>query len=227
MKSAFRAGAAGILALCAGAAAAQSPAPTSDTRVVALDVRAFRPVEGPSSGPEVYYQVVEEEPGKLILRGDYRPGLETVTMGVEVPEAVRPVARTLRWKWRARAFPVGGDECTPGKGDSTASVSAAFKRGFKWYILKYVWSPVAPLGAVCDRKRSLLLARDTIVLESGGKPGTWLNEVVDLRQSFIDHFEGGNRDADIPDLVGVAVMTDGDQTNSVAGADWGSFEITY
>src|SRR5919206_3828949 len=167
-----------------------------------LDVRSFRPVEGPSSGPAVYYQVVEEPGGSTVLRGDYRPGLETVVMGAQIPEALRGRVRQLRWRWRVRAFPVGGDECGGSRGDSAASVLVTFKRGFRWYILKYVWSPVSPLGATCDRKRTLLLVRDTIILERAGPVGRWFNEVIDVRRAFIDHFENGNPRADVPDLVG-------------------------
>jgi DUF3047 family protein len=190
----------------------------------ALDVHAFRPVEGPSSGPEVYYEIVERDDGSM-LRGSYRPGMQSVTMGIPVPPHLARRARLLRWSWRARAFPDRGDECRDGRGDSAASVSLAFKRGLKWYILKYVWSSVAPLGAVCDRKRTLLLARDAIVLESGGSPGTMRREVVDVRRAFIDHFAGGDPSAEIPDLVGIGVMTDGDQTRSESGADWTDFEL--
>src|SRR5512146_2852928 len=118
--------------------------------------------------------------------------MESVTRGVEIPDTLRQRVRRVRWSWRARVFPDGGDECRPGHGDSAASVSLAFKRGLKWYVLKYVWSPVAPLGAVCDRKRTLLLARDTIVLERGGTPGTWLRELVDVKRAFVDHFDDGD-----------------------------------
>ncbi len=224
-----RIGAAGVvLAFLVGSTAAQeSPVPAPDARVLPLDVRTFRPVEGPDSGPAVYYSVVSDEADGTFLRGSYRPGLETVTMGFEVPDAARPSARRLRWRWRARSFPTMGNECRPGRGDSAASVVAAFKRGLKWYILKYVWSSVGPLGAVCDRKRTLLLARDTIVLESGGAPDVWRTEVVDLRRAFVDHFANGDPRADVPDFVGVGVMTDGDQTNSESGADWAGFELLY
>lgn len=190
-----------------------------------LDVTAFRPVEGPSTGPAVYYHVLAAAPDGAVLQGRYRPGLETVTMGVEVPGAFRQRARYLRWRWRALTFPDGGDECRPGRGDSAASVVIAFKAGLKWYMLKYVWSPMAPLGAICDRKRTLMLTRDTIVLERGGAPGTWLTERVDLRQAYRDHFADGDPDARVPDLVGVAVMTDGDQTHSESAAEWADFEL--
>jgi Protein of unknown function (DUF3047) len=218
--------AAALVALLLSSAADPEEAPSSSRSVTVLDVNRFRPAEGPTSGPAVYYEVVEDPIGPL-LRSDYRPGMETVTMGIEVPEALRRRVRLLRWRWRVRALPAGGDECRSGHGDSAASVAAAFKRGFKWYILRFVWSTVSPLGAVCDKKRSLLLARDTIVLERGGKPGVWLREVVDLHQSFLNHFERGNPNADVPDLVGIAVLSDGDQTHSESGADYTGFELEY
>src|SRR5512138_3575108 len=157
---------------------ALADAESRPTSAAALDVRAFRPVEGPRSGPAVYYRVFEERDG-TVLRGAYEPGMQSVTMGIELPEQLRSRARVVRWAWRARVVPERGDECRGGLGDSAASVSIAFKRGMKWYILKYVWSGASPLGAVCDRKRSIFLARDTIVLERGGARDEWVDEVVD------------------------------------------------
>jgi hypothetical protein len=217
-----------LLALLLGASPMRSRGAEAhpSSGAIILDLRDFRPVEGPSSGPAVYYHVTTAAEATL-LRGEYRPGLETVTMGLEIPEEYRQKARRIRWSWRPRTFPKGGDECTPGRGDSAASVSLAFKRGLKWYVLKYVWSTVGPLGAVCDRKRTLLLARDTIVLESGGAPGTLRREVVDVKRAFIDHFADGNPRAEVPDLVGIAVLTDGDQTASESSADWTGFELLY
>ncbi len=198
--------------------------PRTRLREQPLDVHAFRPVEGPAS--RAYYAVVGGAEG-FLLRGSYQPGLASVTMGVDVPEPLRPRAHRLRWRWRARAFPQGGDECQPGRGDSAASVAAAFKSGLRWYVLRFVWSSVAPRGAVCDRKRGVFLQRDTVVLESGGAPDVWVTEEVDLRKAFRDHFADGDPSAPVPDLVGIGVMTDGDQTASDSGADWAQFELLY
>lgn len=203
-------------------AAADAPASGS----VVLDVHAFQVVEGPASGPAVYYSV-RDGPAGPVLSGAYLPGMQTVTLGVQVPQELRGRVRFLRWLWRASAVPVDGDECRADHGDSAASVSLAYKRGMRWYVLKYVWSASAPLGAVCDRKRSLLLARDTIVLERGPARETWLREVVDVRRAFIDHFAGGDPSAEVPELVGIGVMTDGDQTQSASGAEWAAFELAY
>ncbi len=216
-----------LLGLAFATARAQdSAAPRSGLSVAPLEVKAFRPAEGPRSGPAVYYQIVEDSTGPFI-QGRYRPGMETVAMAIEVPEALRQKARRLRWRWRAEAFPAGGDECRPGYGDSAASVYAAFKRGLKWYILRFVWSSVGHRGAVCDPKRGLLLARDTIVLRSGGAPGTWHEEEIDLRREFRRHFAGTRGEVEVPDFVGVGLMTDGDQTNSESAADYAGFEVLY
>ncbi len=196
------------------------------TTAVPLDLRAFRPVEGPSSGPAVYYRVLDAPEG-TVLEGSYEPGMHSVTMGVELPPELRRGVRRVRWSWRARVVPAEGDECRAHHGDSAASVSLAFRRGTRWYILKYVWSGVSPLGAVCDRKRSPFLARDTIVLERGPPRDTWLREVVDVRRAFLEHFAGGEPGEDVPELVGIGVMTDGDQTSTEAGAEWTGFELLY
>src|SRR6266516_2133797 len=145
---------------------AASTAAVLSVHAAVLDVHAFRPVEGPKSGPEVYYQVVESPDGP-VLRGSYHPGMQSVTMGIRVPEGLGHRVGLVRWHWRARAFPDHGDECRDGRGDSAASVSLAFKRGWKWYILKYVWSSASPLGAVCDQKRTPLLARDAAARGGG------------------------------------------------------------
>jgi DUF3047 family protein len=224
LLSTARAPGAALLLLILGSAAGED-VPPHRRLATPLDVARFRPVEGPSSGSAVYYHVLTDTPEGSVLQGRYLPGLETVTMGIEVPQALRQRARFLRWRWRALTFPKGGDECRAGRGDSAASVAAAFKSGLKWHILRFVWSPVSPLGAICDSRRSLFLERDTIILERDGPPGVWLTELVDLRQIYRERFEGGNPDASVPDLVGIAVMTDGDQTHSESAAEWGGFEL--
>jgi hypothetical protein len=42
---------------------------------------------------------------------------------------------------------------------------------------------------------------------------------------FRNHFEGGDPGASVPDLIGVGIMSDGDQTGSVSEADYADFVI--
>jgi hypothetical protein len=171
------------------------------------------------SGPEDYYTVVHESPTSFI-RGRYRPPAKTTVLGYQIPDEDRSKVRTVRWQWRAMTLPRGGNECADGKEDSAAVVYFTFKRGLRWYTLKYVWSSVGPKGTTCDRKRGLFSAQDTIILESGSPLGVWKSEEIDLKEQFRAHFEDGKADADVPAFVGVGLMTDGDQTKSESAADF-------
>ena len=190
-----------------------------------LDVHEFRVAER-ESGPISYYSIVED-PIEPFIRAVYRPPLETVVVGIEVPGELQQGARLLRWKWRAMALPKGGDECAPGKGDSAAVIYLAWKSFFRWYSLKLVWSTVGVKGSACEEKRNLLTRQDAIILESGGPTGVWVQEEVDLAAEFRKHFEDGDPNAEVPDFVGIGVMSDGDQTATVSAADYTGFAILH
>ena len=177
------------------------------------------------SGPINYYTLREED-GTIFIRGSYRPLLETVVMGFQVPDVDRSRARILRWKWRAVTLPTGGNECAKGKGDSAAVVYVSWRRLLRWYTVKYVWSTVGPKGAVCDRRSNLFMAQDTVILESGGPLNAWRDETIDLDAAFRRHFADGDPKADVPDVMGVGLMTDGDQTRSISVADYAEFRLT-
>jgi hypothetical protein len=171
-----------------------------------------------------YYQLMD---GDRALRGTYKPGTDTVSLGLETPEALRSKAKRLRWRWRVLALPEGGNECKRGVQDSAAVLYVTFKGGLKWRILKYVWSTVGPRGATCDQKRYLFGSQDTVIQESGGPLETWREEEIDLRATYIEHFADGDPTASVPDFVGVGVLTDGDSTHSPAIADFADLTIVY
>ncbi len=184
-----------------------------------LDVRAFQVLER-DSGPENYYRVVD--PGAaLFIRGLYAPPLHTVTLFAPVPDRFRTGVRRIRWRWRAIELPAGGNECVEGRGDSAAAVYVTWKRGLRWYSLKFVWSTAAPLGATCNSIRNPLVASDSIVLRSGGGGSRWVEEEIDPDALFRQHFGG-----EVPELQGLGLLTDGDQTRSTSVADYTGFEIS-
>ncbi|HET7538365.1 MAG TPA: DUF3047 domain-containing protein [Polyangiaceae bacterium] len=188
-----------------------------------LPVAAFRVVER-ESGPTNYYRLVKDADPPFI-RAEYHPPYETTVLAVPVAEADRASARVLSWRWRAVTLPNGGNECRPGKGDSAAVIYATWRRGLRWYTLKYVWSAVGPKGAVCDKKSNPFVAQNTVVLETGGPLSVWKSERVDLRAEFRKHFENGDASASVPDFLGVGIMTDGDQTHSDSSADYADFVL--
>ncbi len=229
VRSSIAAARAGLLALAALLAMSATAAdrgeidPNAQSLDIPLDVRDFR-VLADKSGPIDYYRIVQEGRDTFI-RGAYRPPLETVTLALQIPEALRHGGTTLRWRWRALVFPRGGNECADGRGDSAASVYVTWKRGLRWYSLKYAWSSLGPRGAVCDRHRNPFLAQDTIILESGAPLGIWKEEEIDLDQEFRRQFESGNPQAEVPELMGIGILVDGDQTHSVSAADLAAFTL--
>src|SRR5271165_656350 len=89
------------------------------------------------SGPDDYYVVVRD-PSLPFIRGRYRPPQKTTVLGYQVPDDERSKVRAVRWKWRAMALPRGGNECADGKHDSAAVVYLTWRRGLRFYTLKYV-----------------------------------------------------------------------------------------
>lgn len=209
-----------MTALCGTAVATAAAAAPS----VVVDARAWRLVES-ESGPVNYYRVTTEG-GTTFLRSRYVTPLKTAVMGWQVPDAERSKARRVSWSWRARVLPEGGDECKNGKGDSAAVVYLTWKRTLRYYTLKYVWSAVGTKGSVCDKKRNPFVAQDTVVLESGAKGEVWRHVDLDLHAEFRRHFADGDQKADVPDFVGIGVMSDGDQTKSESSADFGTFVLS-
>jgi hypothetical protein len=178
------------------------------------------------SGPVNYFTVMQEG-GQAFVRADYKPPMKTVVLGVEVPKEFQHGAHKLRWKWRARTLPNGGNECERGKADSAADVYVIWKSGLKYYTLKYVWSSVGPKGAVCDSRRGWFSQQDTIIRQSGGPLNTWVTEEIDPTADFLKHFRDNDPNGNVPELVGLGIMSDGDQTSSESSADYADFILGH
>ena len=188
-----------------------------------LPVTSFRVVER-ESGPTNYYRL-HKNADPPFIRAEYHPPYETTVLAVQVADADRAPARVLSWRWRALALPKGGNECQAGKGDSAAVIYLSWRRGLRWYTLKYVWSAVGTKGAVCDEKSSPFVAQKTVVLESGAPLDVWKSERIDLKAEFRKHFENGDPSASVPDFLGIGIMSDGDQTRSDSSADYADFVL--
>ena len=176
------------------------------------------------SGPTSYYRIIDEPFGRFI-RGVYTPPLETVTLFADVGDGMRRGVERIRFRWRAWVLPVNGNECVPGRGDAAANVYIAWKRGLRWYSVKLAWSSEVPAGVTCTGPRNAFVASDTIVLRSGPPNGIWQEEEIDPDALFRAHFEGGNPAAQVPELQGIGILTDGDQTRSVSAADYTGFVL--
>ena len=126
----------------------------------------------------------------------------------------------LQWKWRPRAFPEGADERSGGKNDSAVGVYAVFPySSFAVKSLKYVWSEKVPKGTELEASRGLT---KMLVLESGGPADRdrWVEERVDVAEDYRRRFH----DPVLPHPLGIAVLTDSDDTRSEAEGDYADFE---
>ena len=188
---------------------------------VPLDIRSFQVVKQ-SSGPDDYYRV-ETGPDGAYLHAAYRPPMDTTVRGIEAPEKFKRHLHGVRWRWRVHSFPKGGDECNPDVGDSAAGVFITFKAGAKVMVIKYVWNATGKVGKTCELANNPFFAKRIIVLRVAGATDTWHTEEVDPRADFVRYF--GGRLQDVPDFVGLAVLTDGDATKSEVDADYGDFTL--
>ena len=197
-----------------------SPAATRGETIPLESFKVFKE----DSGPVNYYRVASEGDASMI-RAVYKPGLRTVVLDAEMPrEAWQHVTR-VSWRWRVHALPRDANDCGPGFPDSAASVFLAFKAGLKVMVLKYVWSTTGTVGASCQSARGLFFDRDTLLVEVGGPLGVWKSVEVDPRADFVKHY--GGRLEDVPDFVAVGMLTDGDQSESPAEADYADFIVRW
>ena len=197
--------------------------PAQGEQDLVIDPSAWKIIKG-ESGPVNYYST-ETDGATRYVHARYLPPMKTAVLGYKFEEADRQRVKKLRWTWRALTLPAGGDECVKGKTDSAAVVYITWKRGLRYYSIKYVWSAVSPKGSICDSKRNPFVAQDTVVVESGGPLGVWRSVEIDLARHFRHHFSGDDPNADVPDLAGLGIMTDGDQTRSESAADYGTFVV--
>ena len=212
-----------VVLLASGGDGGAPPPASPGGRQLTLSPHSFKVLEQ-DSGPVNYYSVLTEG-GTEFIHSAYKPPLATVVYAVVVPEEARTTVSRVSWRWRVHSLPKDSNDCGPGFSDSAAGVFLTFKSGMKYKILKYVWSTTGKVGSFCQSKRGWFLDRDTILLHVGGPLDTWLPETIDPRADYAKHFE--TKLEDVPDFVGIAVMTDGDQSNSVVESDYGDFVVRW
>jgi hypothetical protein len=165
-------------------------------------------------GKDVYS--VQEEAGRRFLRAVSRGLGIQAAKEREWDLKMYPV---LAWSWRPRQFPRGADERESGKNDSALAVYLLVPyssiRGPK--AVKYIWSERVPVTTHLTSNAGLTQVR---VLRSGtaGKD-QWTEERVNVLEDYKRYFGG----ADTPKPAGIAVLTDADDTRSVAEGDYANF----
>jgi len=126
----------------------------------------------------------------------------------------------LAWSWRPVEFPAGSDERQSKSNDSAVSVYAVFPHT-PWSVktLKYIWSAVVPVGTRLSSSAGLT---QVLVIRNGtDRRGGWSEEQVNIFEDYKKFFE----EAETPKPVGIAVLTDSDDTKSTAQGDYANFRV--
>jgi len=208
----------GIAALLLGVAPA-----TADDCITIADfardpVGAFPPnwKVRKDEGKTVYS--VQDDGGRRVLRASAN---ETgIQAAVESPWdlATYPI---LTWSWRPLTFPRGGDERSSKTNDSALAVYMLVPysriRGPK--AVKYIWSERVTLGTPLSSNGGLTQVQ---VLRTGTeKQGEWVDVRVNVRADYTRLFADGSA----PKPAGIAVLTDSDDTSSIAEGDYANFRL--
>jgi Protein of unknown function (DUF3047) len=167
------------------------------------------------SGREVYS--IQEMDGLRFLRAIARGlGIQAAKQYEWDPKAY-PI---LAWSWRPVEFPKGSDERQSKTNDSAVSVYAVFPHT-SWSVksLKYVWSAVVPVGTRLTSSGGLTQVR--IVRSGTDGKGQWKEERVNIFEDYKKFFD----ETDTPKPSGIAVLTDSDDTKSVAQGDYSNFRV--
>ncbi|MGH7301353.1 MAG: DUF3047 domain-containing protein [Candidatus Rokuibacteriota bacterium] len=198
------------------------PGAASAAECIALDdFSRGRPGEFPpewrprkESGRPVYS--IREEGGRRFLRGIAR------RIGIQAGREVAwnlEAYPVLAWSWRPIEFPKDSDERESGTNDSAVSVYAVFPTSkVSVKSVKYIWSRKVPVGTHLTSSTGSTQVR---VLRSGGQPGHWVDEQVNVREDYQRYFGG----TEVPNPGGIAVLTDSDDTKSSGQGDYANFRV--
>jgi hypothetical protein len=123
----------------------------------------------------------------------------------------------LEWKWRPRRFPTASNE-KDGKNDSVLGVYVGF--GSIWGSLKYVWSDQLASGTEFSVGFG---GRTKMRVANAGRPRDyeWVTVRVNVASDLKRRFDRTS----LVDPDGIAVLTDSDDTRSVAEGDYADFRL--
>jgi len=169
------------------------------------------------SGKGVY--LIQDEGGKRFLRATSKG------LGVQAAREIQDWDLTtypiLAWSWRPREFPRGADEREAATNDSALAVYmlVPYSRIAGPKAVKYIWSEKVPVGTRLTSNNGLTQVR---VLQTGtdGR-GTWRQEKVNVLEDYRKYFDA----KEAPKPIGIAVLTDSDDTKSSASGDYAEFKI--
>ena len=184
------------------------------------------------------YTLVADPEQRTVVRAEARASASGMIRRLDVDAAATPL---LRWRWKIARTIAGGDVTRKDGDDYAARIYVSFRYSperlslgerakyaaarllYGEYpphaALNYIWDTRAPIGTIVPNPYSDRVRM--IVVDSGdARAGTWqLHErdiVADYRAAFGE---------EPPPIVGIALMTDTDNTGESAEAWYGDVEL--
>lgn len=184
------------------------------------------------------YRLVEED-GRTVLEAKSDNSASGLVYEMDFPASKRPI---LKWKWKIKKTLEKGDARYKASDDFAARVYVVFKRREKveglgsriklkleklvsgryspGAALNYIWANRLPKSRAIKNaysSRAMMIA-----VESGDNlAGQWVEESVDIESDYRKYFK-----ADPPQVLGVAIMTDSDNTGGRAEAWYADISLS-
>ncbi len=155
---------------------------------------------------------------KAYLKSKYTVGTEANYLFKEIAWDTQKYP-WLQWRWRVEKFPKGAKILDSNLSDAGAQVympgQVAAARP-----PKHFWATQDPIGTKLVQGNAIFGRLYGEVIRSGGPTGVWHTEVRNVYEDFKKAFG----DPPPAKAQGIAVLSDGDQTNTEAEADFDDFE---
>lgn len=203
------------------------------------EINGWEPLRPAPNAADTRYTLTRDD-GRTVLKAEAQASMSGLTHAVSVNLREFPL---LRWRWKVAAPVVAADMMTKAGDDYAAriyvifdypleklpfSTRAKFKLIESLYgqkvptaALNYVWDNRQPVGTI--RPNAYTDRARMIVLESGARlSGQWMIETRDLAADFRAAF--GEQ---APQVIGIALATDTDNTGAAATAWYGDIEFLH
>ena len=165
-------------------------------------------------GSEVYRVRSDHEP---YLEANARESAVTIAKEFEYDLTEYPY---LSWQWRVIELPKGGDERYKKTGDSAAAIYVIFEGRFRPKSIKYVWSASLPRGTTTESPYNS--KTKIVVMQNQSSPmDEWVSEKVNVYADYQRLF-----DAETESVQAIGLMSDSDNTQSTAVADYKAIVIS-
>jgi len=232
-----------VAALAAGPASAQgnaaSPAKACEPRALPFDKEARLWKHAPFSAlkRDTVYTLLQED-GRTVLQGTAESAASLYT-AMLAPPLASPAG--LSWRWKTDALVPGADNRDKGREDAPLRILVGFdgdrktlppeeQKRFKraerlsgkappYAVLMYIWSDHVPVGTIIPSAHT---GRVKMLVVASGKDGLgqWQTMRRDLAADYRRAYGG-----EAGPLLGVAVMTDTDNTGTKAVGNYADIKL--